>query len=49
MRARTDPGVVVVMKALLGLWRTEEVMFNSDVHTWSIGRRTSTSQLAMVT
>ena len=26
MRARTDPGVVVVMKALLGLWRTEEVM-----------------------
>ena len=25
MRARTDPGVVVVMKALLGLWRTEEV------------------------
>ena len=25
MRARTDPGVMAVLKALLGLWRTEEV------------------------
>ena len=51
MRARTDPGVVVVMKALLGLWRTEEVMLVT--RTWLMIYRQQniniTSQLAMVT